>query len=108
MRLWVQSLALLSELRIQLCCELCCGLQTRLGSRVAVILAYAGGCNSDSTPSLGPSICCGSGPRKDKKKKKKNCLAQRKKELYASVLEKLSPPCFIIEDADITTLPKAS
>ena len=28
-------------------------------------------CGSDSTPSLGTSICCRSGPRKDRKKKKK-------------------------------------
>ena len=39
MRMWVPSLALLSELRIQICCELWHRLQTRLGSRVAVALA---------------------------------------------------------------------
>ena len=55
-----------------------------------------------------PPYAVGVALEKTKKKKKKNCLAQRKKELYASVLEKLSPPCFIIEGADITTLPKAS
>ena len=43
----------------------------RLGSHVAVALAYAGSYSSDSTPSLGTSICCGFGPRKDKDKKKK-------------------------------------
>ena len=46
-------------------------LQTRLGSRVAVALAKAGTYSSDSTPSLGTSICHGSGPRNDKTKKKK-------------------------------------
>ena len=40
----------------------------RLGSRVAV--ALAGSYGSDLTPSLGTSTCCGSGPRKDKKKKR--------------------------------------
>ena len=52
----------------------------RLGSRVAVALAEAGGYSSDSTPRLGTSICCGSGPRnsnnnndkKTKDKKKEN------------------------------------
>ena len=36
MRLWVQSLALLSRLRTWHCHELWCRLQTRLGSAVAV------------------------------------------------------------------------
>ena len=36
MRLWVQSLASLSELRIRCCSELWCRLQTRLGSGIAV------------------------------------------------------------------------
>ena len=38
MRLWVQSLALLSGLRIGRCHELWCRLQTRLGSGIAVAL----------------------------------------------------------------------
>ena len=41
-----------------------------LGSGVAVALAKAGGCSSNSTPSLGTYICCGCGPKKTKKKKK--------------------------------------
>ena len=41
MRFRVQSLALLSGLRIWHCCELWCRSQTRLGSRVAVALAKA-------------------------------------------------------------------
>ena len=43
----------------------------RLGSHVAVAVAYAGSCSSDSTPSLGTSICPGGGPKKEKKKKEK-------------------------------------
>ena len=39
MRLWVQSLASISGLRIQLCHELWYTLQTRLGSHVTVALA---------------------------------------------------------------------
>ena len=70
MRLQVRSLALISGLRIQHCHELWCRLQTRLGSHVAVALMYTGGCSSDSTPSLGTSICHRSGPRNGKKDKK--------------------------------------
>ena len=40
MRLWVQSLALHSGLRIGHCRELWCRLQTQLGSRVAVALLW--------------------------------------------------------------------
>jgi len=40
----------------------------RLGSSVAVAVVQAGSCSSDSTPSLGTSICCGCGPEKKKKK----------------------------------------
>ena len=36
MRVWVRSLASLSGLKIQRCCELWCRLQTQLGSGVAV------------------------------------------------------------------------
>ena len=67
----VGSLPLLSGLMIRRCRELWCRLQTRLGSSVAVALAQAGGYSSDSTPSLGTSICRGSGPRRGKKTKKK-------------------------------------
>ena len=72
MRLWVQSLALLSGLRIRRCHELWCRLQTLLGSCVAVALAQACGNSSALPPSLGTSICCGSGPSNGKKTKKKS------------------------------------
>ena len=49
------------------CCELWCRLQTWLRSRVAV--ALAGSYSSDSTPSLGTSLCRGIGPRNGKKTK---------------------------------------
>ena len=38
MRMWFQSLALLSELKIQCCCELWCKSQMWLGSHVAVAM----------------------------------------------------------------------
>ena len=39
--LWVQSLALLSGLRIRCCSEVCCRLQMQLGSGIAVAVACA-------------------------------------------------------------------
>ena len=59
----------LSGLGIWHCHELRCRLQTLLGSGV-VAVAVAGSRSSDTTPSLGTSICCGCGPKKPKKKKK--------------------------------------
>ena len=50
------------------CRELWCRLQTGLRSGVAVAVVKAGTYSSDSTPSLGTSICRGCGPRKDKKR----------------------------------------
>ena len=46
--------------------ELWCRLQMRLGSHVAVAVAWAGSCSSDSTPSLGTSICLRCGPKTQK------------------------------------------
>ena len=43
----------------------------QLGSRIAVALAKADGYSSNWTPSLGTSICHGSGPGNSKKTKKK-------------------------------------
>ena len=65
----VQSLALLSGLGIRCCCELRCKSQTWLRSCVVVAVAVAGSYSSDSTPSLGTSICCGCGPKKKNKNK---------------------------------------
>ena len=59
MRTQVQSLALLSGLRIWLCCELWCRSQTWLRSGVAVAVAKAGGYSSNMTHGLGTSICPG-------------------------------------------------
>ena len=54
--------------------ELWCRLQTWLGSRVAVALVKAGTYSSDSTPSLGTSICHRCGPKKQTKKKRKGVV----------------------------------
>ena len=66
MSLWARSLALLSGLRIQHCHELCCRLQTWLGSGIAVAVVQAGSCSFYSAPSPGTSICCGCSPKKQK------------------------------------------
>ena len=71
MRLQVQSLASLSGLRIQGCCELWCRLQTRFGSGIAVAVVEASSGCSISTLILGTSICCGCGSKKQKPKTKK-------------------------------------
>ena len=67
MRFQVQSLALLSGLRIQHCHELRCRSQMQLGSGIAV--AVAGSCSSSWTPSLGTATCHECGPKKQKKEK---------------------------------------
>ena len=73
----------LSGLRIQCCPELPCRSQLQLGSGIAVAVAYASSCSTYSAPSLGTSICCGCGPKKDKTNKQtrwivhfkwKNCV----------------------------------
>ena len=57
MRLQVQSMALLGGLRIQRCHELWCRWQVWLRFHVAVAVAQAGSCSSNSTPGLGASTC---------------------------------------------------
>ena len=61
MRMRVQSLALLSGLRIRPYSELWCRSYVLLGSHVAAVVVYVG--SSDSTPNLGISICS---PKKQK------------------------------------------
>ena len=77
MRTLVWSLASLSGLRI--CwhyCKLQHRSQMRLDSVMPVAVTYACSCSSDSTPSLGSSICHRCGPKKKKKERKKK---ERKK-----------------------------
>ena len=69
MKMQVWSLALLSGLRIRCCCELWCRSQMQLGSLSTVAVVQAGDCSSDSTPSLGTSICHNHSPKKRGKKK---------------------------------------
>lgn len=68
MRTQVQSLASVSESGIRCCCELQCRSQTQLGYCVAIAMTKASRCRSNSTPSLGTSICHNCGPKKQKTK----------------------------------------
>ena len=63
--------ASLSGLRIQCCYELLCRWQVRLRSGIAVAAVQARSCSSNSTLSVGSSICHRYSPKKEKKKKKK-------------------------------------
>ena len=68
LRLWVRSLASLNGLRIQCCCELWFRSQDR--NPCCCDCSVGQHCSSNSTPSLGTSICRGCGPKKMKKKRK--------------------------------------
>ena len=72
MRTQVLFLASFSGLKIWSCCELWCRLQTQLRPGFAVAVVLARGYSSDSTSSLGTSICCGCNPKKDQNKQTKN------------------------------------
>ena len=76
MRMWVRSLPPLSGLRIWCCCELWHRSQMWLGSCVVVAVVQASSYSSDSTPSLGTSICLGCSPKKKKKKKNPSHLGK--------------------------------
>ena len=68
-RMQIQSLALLSELRIWHCRELWCSLQTWLRSDVAVASAGTAVALIHWIPSLGTSTCRKHSPEKCKKRK---------------------------------------
>ena len=71
MRTRVQSLALLIGLRIQHYRELWCRWKMWLGSCCCCDCGVGQQLSSDLTPSLGTSICCRGGPKKQKQKPKK-------------------------------------
>ena len=84
-RIWLASMrtqvwfpASLSGLRIWYCRQLWCRLQTRFRSWVAVAVAQARSYSSDSTSSLGTSIC----PKKTKKQNKAKHKPPNKQNAY--------------------------
>ena len=79
MRSCVQSLDSLSGLRIWCCHKLWCRLQMWLRSCIAMAVAVAGSCISDSTPSLGIFICHRYSPKKQEKKKRSKLKIQNLK-----------------------------
>ena len=79
MGIQVRSLASFSGLRIQCCHNLWCTSQIQLRSCVAMAVAKASSCTSNSTPSLGTSICHGYSSKKTEKKKKKKERERKKK-----------------------------
>ena len=87
----IGSWALLSGLRISLCRKLWCRSRTRLRSCVAGAgaVAVAGSYSSDSTPSLGTSICPGCSPKKTKRRRKKKSTNKRKSKLKGPDCQKL-------------------
>ena len=72
MRMWVQSLALLSGLRILCCRELWHRSQMWFGFGIAVAVVSAGSCSSNLTLSLGTRICLTCSPKK-KKRRRMDC-----------------------------------
>ena len=81
-RIWLASmktqvwfLALLSGLRIQWCCELWCWMQMWLRSCIAVAVAEASGCSSDSTLPWEPPYAKGVALKSKKKKNEKEILS---------------------------------
>ena len=91
MRLWVRSLALLRGVRIQRCRELWCRLQMRLGSGIAVAVAWASSCSSDSAPSWELPYAAGAAPKSKKKKKER----KKNKETISVNTRNLHVPTFL-------------
>ena len=77
MRLWVQSLASLSGLRIQSCGELWYRSQTRLGSQVAVAVARAAAVALIGPLAWEPPYAAGAALKSQKKKKIFGCAHSR-------------------------------
>ena len=78
----VQSLASLSGLGI-----LWHRMQTRLRSGIALAVAQAGSCSSDSTPSLGTYICCRCSPKMTPPHQKKKKEREREEKKVANVVD---------------------
>ena len=82
---------LISVLRIWYCCELRCRSQTWLRSHVAVVVVQVSSFASESTHSLGSSICHEHGSKERKKKAKK-----REREREHRDYGQFSSPCAVV------------
>ena len=78
-RMRIQSLDLLSGLRIQCCHKLQPRLQTWLGSCIAVAVVRAYSCSSSSTPSPRTSLCCRGGCKKERERRREKWGEKGKK-----------------------------
>ena len=67
MRTQVRSLAALSGLRVRHCYKLWCRLPVRLGSHIAVAVAWASSCSTNSPLAREPLYAAGSALKKEKK-----------------------------------------
>ena len=83
LRMWIPFLTLLGGLRLGHCYELWCRLQMQIRSHVAVAVAEAGRCSSNLIPSLGTSICCEFGPKRQKANKQRKRM-QKLNNFYKS------------------------
>ena len=95
MSLQIQSMALLSGLRIQHCRELCCRSQTGLRSGIAVAVTLAGSCSSNLTAGLEPPYATGAAPERqnDKTKQNKKKEWNRWEPLVLEIPGPDTPPC---------------
>ena len=88
MRMQVRSLALLSGLRIWCCYELWCRCRHSSYPKLLWPWCRPAAASSDSTPSLGASICCGCDPKKTKKKKEKESMVHIQTHQYRHISTK--------------------
>ena len=80
----VRSLASLSELRIQCCCELWCRSKTWLGPGIAVAVAQASSYSSDEIPAWEPPYAAGVALKRQKEKRGKKIKKKKERELLKS------------------------
>ena len=96
MRTQVRTQASHNGLRIWRCGELWCSSQMWLRSHVAVAVVKASSYGSDSTPSLGTSICHGCGPKK--------IFFSKKSCIYSKILRGKQSMTFVDEQKRLSQL----
>ena len=89
MRIWIRSLALLSVLRIQHCCELWCRSQMQFRSCIAVAVAQAGSYSSDFTPAWALPYAAGVALKGKHKNKNKQSDKKQQKTQWGIISQQL-------------------